>query len=170
MQRIGKNSVFQAAGASVCALLLTLVLYLGGSGLGNLLLRLQKSYRTDLFNRAIAGQDAVVRMVEREELHLVATQYLEALMDAVIRFEFFPQQEEAEAFLAVISALPAKVEIEQFQFTGHNLTIFCSSFSEPALAQFREGLYTAACFKDVSLEFFQKKDGSYAGTLICIAA
>lgn len=169
MQQRKKNTAFQAAGASVCALALTLVIYLGGTGLGRALLQLQKSYRIDLFNRAVAGQDAVVRMVESERLHTVATRYLQALMDAVIRFEFFPRQEEAEAFLAVISALPAEVEIDSFQFNGHHLLIYCHCAAEPDLRLFWEGLSDSSCFQDVSLESFQRKDGSYAGTLTCIA-
>lgn len=159
----------QAVIASVCALLLTLAIYLSGTGLGKLLLQMQRSYRIDLFNRAMQGQDAVVRMVESEKLHTVATQYVKALMDAVIRFEFFPRQEDAESFLAILSALPRQTDIEGFQFTGHNLEIFCRCPEAEELEQFAKDLQESPIFREVSLELYQKTDGSYSGTLLCIA-
>ncbi|MCI8442310.1 MAG: hypothetical protein HFG27_07255 [Provencibacterium sp.] len=168
MQQGGKNTVFQAVGSSVCALLLTAAIYFAGTGLGNALLQLQKSYRIEFFNRAVAGQDAVVRMVESEKLHTVATQYLRALMDSVIRFEFFPRQQEGETFLAVISALPEEVEIDRFEFTERHLLIYGHCTHEEQLKQFQEALSDAPCFQDVLLESCQKKDGSYAGVLTCI--
>lgn len=169
MQRMGKNTVLQAVMASVCALLLTLAIYLSGTCLGNFLLQMQRSYRIDLFNRAMTGQNAVVRMVESEKLHTVTTQYVKALMDAVIQFEFFPRQGDAESFLAIISALPGQTDIERFQFTGHNLEIFCHSPKAEDLERFARELQESPVFHEVSLEMYQKTDGAYSGTLVCIA-
>ncbi|MCI8622099.1 MAG: PilN domain-containing protein [Provencibacterium sp.] len=170
MQRIRKDSILQAVGASACALGLTLAIYLSGTGLGGALLRLQKNYRIDRFNQAIAGQDAVIRLAAGEELHTVTTQYLTALMDAVIRFEFFPRKEDAEIFLAILSSLPVKVTIDGFEFSGRNLVIHCQCSYEPPLNQFLKNLEDVPLFQDVSLESYQKKDGVYIGTLTCIAA
>lgn len=170
--RTGKEQgLLRGTAASIpTALLLVLALFITGTFAGNFLLRMQKDYRIELFNRAAEQQGVFVRMISDEETHRVTSKYLAALADAVVRFEFFPRQDDADIFFNMISVLPADVTVDRFEFNGRNLSVYCAAPAHGPLADFSRALAGLGCFKDASLESYQKKDGSYMGVITCIAA
>ncbi|WP_195283018.1 PilN domain-containing protein [Harryflintia acetispora] len=172
MQKLSKlqpDSVLRAAASTLLALTLALAFYLCGTGLGNWCLQLQKNYRIELFNRAVEDRGLVVKMISDEETHAIASHYISALADAVIRFEFFPREDDASTFFEIISILPPKVEITQFEFSGRNLLVHCTAQKEEQLVQFSQALDSVSRFRDISLESYQKTDGSFIGTITCIS-
>lgn len=156
--------------APAAALGLTLILYFGGTALGNLCLRMQKEYRIELFERAMAEQGTLVRMLMDEEVRSVGKKYVSALADAVVRFEFFPRDDDAAVFFEIVSALPEGMSIEQFDFSGRDMTIFCTAGSGEALYAFSRSLEETLHFRSVSAEVREGADASAAGTITCIAA
>ena len=87
----------------------------------------------------------------------------------MIRFEFFPREDDASTFFEIISILPPKVEITQFEFSGRNLLVHCTAQKEEQLVQFSQALDSVSRFRDISLESYQKTDGSFIGTITCIS-
>lgn len=152
------------------ALGLTLALYLGGTALGGWCIRMQKEYRIELFERAMEEQGTFVRILMDEEIQNVGKKYVSALADAVVRFEFFPRDDDAAVFFEIVSALPEGMSIERFAFSGRDMTIFCTAGNREALYAFSRALEGTPYFRSVSAEVRERADASAAGTLTCIAA
>lgn len=159
----------RAALCTIAAVALVLAIYTVGSTSGSFILRLQKEYRVELFEKAVAQQGTLVKLLSDEEAHDTASKYIAAIADATIRFELFPQKGEAEAFLEILTAQPAKITVERFSFTGHDLTIYCSAETVEPINQFVSGLGSAKSFREVTLETERREDGRYIGTIFCTA-
>lgn len=155
--------------SALAAVTLALVLHLFGTALGRSLLQMQQDYRLEMFARITQQQGLVSKMITDEEARTAMNKYIGALADATIRFEFFPQKDDAENFLEILSVLPSKVKIERFAFTGHDLTVTCSASLSESLVQFAKALDSIPNFKSAKPEFFPRADGGTLAVIVCTA-
>lgn len=156
--------------ALFAALVLTLALYQGGTALGDWCIRIQKEYRIEMFERAMEEQGTLVHILMDEEIQSVGKKYIAALADAVVRFEFFPRDDDVAVFFEMVSALPEEMFIERFAFSGRNMTIFCTAGSRKALYTFSRSLEGTPYFRSISAEVRERADASFTGKITCIAA
>lgn len=165
----GKSRAFlRYAASTVLALALTLGIYCVGTAGGDVLLKMQKEYRIELFNRALEEQNAIAKILTDRQAQSVAAQYAAALADAVVKFEFFPRTDDAKLFLDILTIVPDEITVEKFEFIGRNITLYCSASSEEALQELSEELGELDSIQDTSLESYQKTDGTYMGAILCM--
>lgn len=170
MYKLKSIHITQYIESLIVAILLVFIMHNVGSAAGKSVLYLQKEYRIELFNQAIQEEGLVAKMISDETVHSVTSKYIAALADAVVHFEFFPRNDDAKMFIEFISVVPYDISIEKFEFSGHNIMIYCHAESKGSLLEFSKTLKTINYFRDISLECFQKADSSYIATITCIAA
>lgn len=151
--------------SAVLAGILCTLLYFAGTLSGEFVLRLQRDYRLEVFNRAFTQQGIVVQLFSGDELQQITNKYIGAILDATINFEMFPQKKEAEMFISLVSVLPGKVSIEKFEFSGSELFIHCSAQTTKSLYSYREALIAQEPFRRVDLSVWETQEGSFQATI-----